>query len=120
MAFLDDVIRKTQKAGKVVADKAEEVYDYTKTSYNIASLENELDEKLKEIGRLALDTDMNGTEHTKETASFLSEAKAVLAKINEAKRELAQIKNQKICPNCGKQNEKDASFCSGCGGDLSE
>lgn len=120
MAFLDDVIRTTQKAGKVVAETAEGVYDYTKVSYNIASLENELDAKLKEIGGFVLDTDMNGTEHEAEIASVLLEAKAIMEKISEAKKELAEIKNQKLCPNCGKANSKDASFCSECGANLSE
>ncbi len=120
MAFFDDVVRTTQKAGKLVAEKATDVYDLTKTSYILAGLENELKDVLAQIGGYVLDADLTGASHEEEIAAALLKAKSLRADIEEAEKKKYDLKNQTVCPDCGKANEKGAAFCSACGKKLGE
>ena len=71
MAVLDDIMRKTQQVGKVIADTATDVYDYTKVTYNIAALENRLNAVLIKIGQYILDKE-NGAENEEYFSTLIS------------------------------------------------
>lgn len=120
MAFLDDVVRKTQKAGQVIADKATDVYDYTKTSFNIASLENKLNEKLIAIGTFVLNGKEGKEQDENILAALLDEAAALKNQISAVKAERGEIRNQVICPACGKENAKSSAYCTACGTKLND
>ena len=40
--------------------------------------------------------------------------------IEEKQRQIAEIKNVVICPECGEEVEKDTSFCPNCGHDFDD
>ena len=118
MAFFDDVVKTTQKAGKAVAQKATEVYDLTKINLDIAGLENKLDDAFVEIGKLVFDRETKGAE----IDAPLAEAIAAAAELNEqleaAKQSRRELKKQAVCPTCGKVTDADAAFCSACGAKI--
>ncbi len=120
MAIIDDVVRKTQQAGKFVADKATDVYDLTKASYALASLENKMDALMKQIGTLTFEEKTDGAAHEEELAALFESAKVLREEIIEARMKKAALKNEIACPECGKSNDKDAAFCSSCGKKLKD
>lgn len=120
MAVLDNIMRKTQEVGKVIADTATEVYDYTKVSYNIAALENKQKQALAALGAYVLETE-NGAEPDEEKYNeLLAAAKEIDEQIATAKGRRSEIKNETICSNCGKANAKDSAYCSSCGAKINE
>ena len=120
MAIIDDVVRKTQQAGKFVAEKATDVYDLTKASYSLATLENKMDGLMKQIGTLTFEEKTEGASHEEKLSGLFEEAKALKEEIIEARVKKASLKNEIACPECGKFNDKDAVFCSACGKKLNE
>ncbi len=120
MAILDDIMLTTQKVGKAIADTATDAYDYTKASYNIASLESKLQDALAEIGRYTLRVHQGGSEDEEMLASLLAHAKALTEELEQVKCKRAEIKNQVICSACGHPNAKDSAYCSACGAKLAQ
>ena len=120
MAIIDDVVRKTQQAGKFVAEKATDMYDLTKASYALASLENKMDGLMKQIGTLVFEEKMGAPAREDELAKLFEEAEALHGEILEARVKKAALKNEVPCPECGKSNAKDAEFCSSCGKKLQD
>ncbi len=120
MAIIDDIVRTTQKAGKVIADTATDVFDYTKASYNIASVENKLKEVLIEIGCYTVAMHKDGTQDEEKLGKLLEREKALSAQLAQLKSDRAEIKNEIVCPSCGKHNVKESAFCNACGTKLGE
>lgn len=120
MAILDDILRTTQKAGKAIADTATDVYGYTKTSYNIAALENKLKDILVQIGQYTVEEHKSGKSDAQQLELLLKQVEEVEKQIEQAKGERAEIKNEVICAACGKSNPKNNTFCAACGAKLAE
>lgn len=120
MAILDDIMLTTQKVGKAIVDTATDAYDYTKASYNIASLEGKLQNALAEIGRYMLQVHKGGAEDEEMLATLMAHASELEDKLEQVISDRAEIKNQVICSACGHANSKDNTYCSACGAKLAE
>lgn len=120
MAFMDEVVRKTQKAGQVIAEKATDVYGYTKSSFSIAALENKFNDKLIEIGAFVLDNSDGMEQDEQVLADLIAQAKELKEKISTERVERSKILDEVNCPTCGKANAKDAVYCSACGNKLKD
>ncbi|MBQ6947957.1 MAG: hypothetical protein IJN42_07905 [Clostridia bacterium] len=120
MTILDDIFRTTQKAGKVIAETATDVYDFTKVSYNLATLENKLKEVLVKIGRYTVNEHRHGGGDAEHLELLLSQVEELEIQIDKAKEEKAEIKNEVICHSCGHNNSKKNAFCAACGAKLGE
>ena len=120
MAIFDDIVRTTQKAGKVIADTATDVYDFTKVSYNLAALENKLKEVLIKIGRYTVDAQHNEQPDEEYLSLLLSQVEELEIQIEKAKGQRAEIKKEVICPECNHSNPKNNAFCAACGAKLAQ
>ena len=58
----------------------------------------------------------NGEETDFENA--LAKIDAKIAKIAELEEKLRQLKGNKLCGMCGKNNDAEAEYCSACGNKL--
>ena len=59
----------------------------------------------------------NGTDNEALKAS-VEEIKEKISAIEAAKKELAEIKNKRVCPKCAASIEKTSIFCNYCGEKL--
>ncbi len=116
MAFIDDVIDNVQKAGKIVADKATDVKDFTVLEYKVLSLKSTINDKYKELGKHVYTKSQSGGEPTGKTAELLNELSTLNGELNEL---LEQVKKyKKTCSACGAHASGSAAFCKKCGTKL--
>ena len=85
MDFMDNLLDKTQRAGKYAYDKAVEVKDTVKLEFNASTLRNRIADQYKELGRLTY-------LRRKGDTSLDDVIDQVISKIDENKQELAEVK----------------------------
>ncbi len=118
MFTFEEIIKKTQKVGKTVVDKASDVYDYTKLSVQSASISNQLEEEYAALGKLVYLEKVKGKDTVAEQEKKIEEIGEMLLRQKEKQAAKAEIKNQKQCPSCGRSVSQSDIFCAECGAKL--
>lgn len=88
----------------------------TKISTQISGEKREIDQEYKKIGEIIYRRISKGEFEADEELKKLAEGIDVHRdKMNTLKEQLADVKGQQICPNCGELIPKDVAFCPKCG-----
>ncbi len=105
---------------KAAIKKTSESVNTLKLKYAIKDIENNMDSVYKELGKMLYNEYENGAEFEGEYKEKCEKIEGFLSEIDVLRAKIAEISNKQICPNCGKSNEIDAKFCSGCGEEMGE
>ena len=106
------------KAADTASKKAGELVGLTKLNLKIFDLNTEIEIAFKEIGRHVYLTHTGANVDSQVIEDKISSIDEKYARIAEIKSELAAKKHTVVCPNCGKECEKDDIFCRICGTSL--
>ena len=105
-------------AAKKVVEKSSEIYNTTKLTYEISKLRDEMNKCYKELGEMFYANYMG-----KDTS--MEDAEAICEKINQLKKdidkvaaEIAFVKGNNVCENCGAEVTKESVYCARCGKEL--
>ncbi len=102
-------------ADKVVK-KSGELFELSKVKLNILSTKSSIDTSLKKLGELVYTSQKQSDEQDAEKLeAAITEIDLLYEKLSEYEDAVADLTNKKICPDCHKQNDSGASFCSQCG-----
>ena len=114
MEFFDQFSDTLISTGKMVGEKAKDIADVTKLSYQIRALEQEIHETYQELGKVLYEANEAGEELPDESDVFevIREKKE---EVDELRAQIKIIKGVEICPFCGKEIVKNAAFCPHCG-----
>lgn len=116
--FDNEIFDKAKEVFDVACKKTGEVVSAGKQRFDIATMENRLEKAYNALGKVAFKViEENGTEN-EELKAAVADISTKIAEIEEAKKELAQIKNKRICPKCSMAIEKTSVFCNYCGEKL--
>jgi rubrerythrin len=117
MSFFDSVKETVTNAGTATASKAKELAEITKLKNAIATKEREIKDAYEEIGKLYYETHKDAQEvGFSDAIDQIDAAKQVIA---QKQAELNEVKNVKICPNCGSVIDEGSMFCAKCGQSVS-
>lgn len=103
------------KTAENVGSKATDVYNASKVNLKILDITTDIEIIYKEIGRLIYATHTSEETSTESLDEMLETIDAKMRQIEELRSSVASDKATKICPSCGRKNESDSNFCSGCG-----
>ncbi len=103
------------KTAENVGNKATDVYNTSKINLKILDLTTDIEIIYKEIGRLIYAAHTNEETSTESLDEMLDTIDEKKRQIEELRASVASDKATKICPSCGRENEGDSNFCSGCG-----
>jgi len=106
------------KAADVASKKAGELLEVTKLNLQVFDLNTEIEIAFKEIGRNVYLTHTGADVDPQVIEEKISAIDEKYARIAEIKKDLASKKRTVVCPNCGKECEKDDIFCRICGTSL--
>ena len=106
------------KATKTVVTKSNDIVEMTKLRYAISDGEQEISKLMREIGKCVYDAYKNNTEPSETINVNCAVIDEKYAQLDDMRAKLNTIKKITECAQCGKQNDKDAVFCSGCGAKL--
>ncbi len=113
MAFIDEFVEKTKKAGKFVCDKAEDAKDFVSLEYKALKLKTQINEQYKLLGELIYKLSVTENEECGDTQVFIDEITSLKTELDTVTEEMTKFKN--ICPECKNTNAQNASFCNKCG-----
>ncbi|MBO4407551.1 MAG: hypothetical protein J5849_07605 [Clostridia bacterium] len=105
-------------AAETLGSAGKTVYKRSKLAVEEADVRRELRDTLARLGRLYVDLRTGGADDLSPVDELVDKVEALDEKLYQIKAKKESEKKTKDCPFCGRKNEKDASFCSGCGGAL--
>lgn len=118
MAFLDNLTKKVGDAAKTAAKKSGELVETTKVNMAISSEEDKIKVIYAEMGKYIYSKYKGGENIDPNLIQNCQLIDGVEENIVALKEKLMQIKNAKVCPNCGQQVELSTVFCPKCGSNL--
>lgn len=113
---MDRIISEIKNTASKVAKKSGELVELSKVKLNIGNTKSGLNANFRLLGEMIYfsQKEENEIEHEKinETIQKIDELYEKLAELEFIEAGLA---NKKLCPECHKQNDTTATFCSSCG-----
>ncbi len=102
-----------------VADRAmkrtNEVTNLVKLKLAVKSSEGKLSSVYEEIGRLFYTAERSGEDCTSDIAAFIMKADKLKADIASYTKQIAKLRNIRICESCGNEIDQNVNFCPVCG-----
>ena len=117
MAFFDKLSETLVNASKDVSQKAKDLSGVAKLTMDIHTKEDQVQKMYAQIGKLYFEEHKDDDPAVYEQMTQIKEALAV---IEDMKKELMELKGAKICPRCGKEIDKEDTYCKSCGAKLEE
>ena len=117
MDFFDKLGKKASEAYKATADKTGKLAKETKLKFKIGELKNQINDIYKEIGKKVYEKHIREEEICikKEVEEQCTKIDVLSAEVDNLLKQCLELKNQKQCPKCYKQIDKEAKFCPYCG-----
>lgn len=113
MALFDDLSKKITEVSQTTIQKTKGFADTAKINSLIAEEEKKVKYNYSEIGRLYVS--LHGDDAEAPYANLVQGAKDALARIDEYRRQISNIKGLIRCENCGNEIPPTGPFCSFCG-----
>lgn len=121
---MERIISEIKSTADKVAKKSGELVELSKAKLNIANTKSDISANFKLLGEMVYIAQRDDTEINPERLD------EIIAKIDVLYERLADfneivtgLMNKKLCPECNKTSDAEASFCSNCGyrfGDTDE
>lgn len=108
--------RAVDQAGK----KAGELWEITKISMRINELKEEMESYYKKIGELVFQTHHDPNCDNACVDEWLVKMDEIEQEIAELREKMTDLKQVRLCPECGKKLDREDSFCRYCGKGMEE
>lgn len=115
MSFINKLGKKLGEATQTATKKSSELMETTKLNSEIKSERNKINKYYLEIGKKVYGTYSEDDEIFEGFEEVSNEINNSKAKIQELNERLLEIKNIKICSNCGHELPKESTYCDKCG-----
>ncbi len=117
--MMERILSELKNTADKVAKKSGELVEISKVKLSIAGTKSEINTQFKALGEavyLAQKEEYDiGADKVEEIMEKLDELHERLEKLTQMN---SVLKNEKICPFCGKNNPENQSFCGSCGNKL--
>lgn len=119
--LLAKVMNKASAAADYTAKKAEKAVEVTKQNFRLCSVNAEIENLERKIGQIVYRAYQGEPMKQSELDTLLAQLDAATADAAVLRQKLADRKQKKNCPSCGKVVcEEDNAFCPVCGSSLRE
>lgn len=115
MEIFSEIKSKVTETAKSAIKKSNEIVEITKLNIAIGDAQNDINKVLKDIGKIIYDAYKDGDLFNEEIADKCTKIDSKAEEISEMRQKLSELKKVQVCPECGKENEYDAFYCSYCG-----
>lgn len=115
---MEKILSDIKKTVDGAVKKSGELVEITKLKLSISDKKNQIDARLKALGKLVYDA--SGPEYSEQEGaeSLISELNELYSQLKELEERLASLKSEIICPKCGKSCSEESAFCPKCGAKL--
>ncbi|NEZ47573.1 hypothetical protein FDF74_10260 [Clostridium niameyense] len=112
---IDKIKNSIEKGGNVFKKKSQNLLEISKMSVKINSLENNMNEYYKRIGKKVYKNFKDGEKIDKNYIKYCKKIEKLKSEIYSLREEVLKNKDRKLCKVCNEEIEKDSEFCSYCG-----
>lgn len=116
-----NILQRIKDGANRATEKAQGAVEVSKLNGQIAEVEKEMELHFMEMGRSFYEgySDENMSRAEKEMLKHCKACDELKLEIDELRRRIAELKNEKLC-KCGRTVQLDANFCPSCGRSLKE
>ena len=118
MDFFNAIAEKTRSFAGSASKKTGNAVEVSKASIKLSQLESQLRKTFERIGTLVYEESQGFADNSDLTEICIREASSLQVEIRELQDKIKELKAKKICPQCGRENPSDKSYCEGCGTKL--
>lgn len=115
MAFFENLGKNIAGAAQAAAKKSSEIVGVTKLNMNINSEEDKIKVLTAEIGKIVLEKCKAGETFDPELAEKCTAISEIEETIKTLRGKIHEVKNIRVCENCGAELERTITFCPKCG-----
>jgi len=118
MEFFEKAVSKSKEYAKVVEQKAGEAYDIARTRYKIMELKNQISRRYEDIGRAVYARErgeLQEDDECPEVENLMGELDLMNAELENLRKNLADLKGERICEQCKANISKEDAYCRYCG-----
>lgn len=118
MGVIDDVMVNAKAAIDDFGKKATDIADSSILAINANTIKNQLEKKYMELGKAYFENVSAGIHNDDEIDDVVDEIEVLLEQLNAVREKRADLRKQKICPNCKQTLPRNSSFCNKCGAHI--
>ncbi|MDO4477810.1 MAG: zinc ribbon domain-containing protein [Lachnospiraceae bacterium] len=118
--FFSKIGKKISETAQQAADKSSVFVEVQKLNMQIAGENKAIKESCTAVGELVLAQYKEGVEFGPDVKAMLDTILAHERTVEALKANISDLKGERFCPNCGKEQTEDAIFCGHCGTKLPE
>ena len=107
------------KAAKDLTGRAETIYETQKLKNKISGEKQQIEKALADLGRIVYRRYQEGISVEEAENEICVQIDERYQQIKRLKKEAEELKEQRVCPNCGSIVGKNDAFCSKCGASCS-
>lgn len=113
---MERIISEIKSTADKVVKKSGEIYELSKVKLSIANTKSDINSNFKILGEMVYIAQRDGTDtNSEKLEDAISKIDSLYEKLAELNDIATGLMNKKLCPECDKTNDINASFCSGCG-----
>ncbi len=113
--FFENLSRTFSKTADKVVKKTDEIVKVQKVKNKKSTLQNQADKAYKNIGRMIYEEYLEGRPLPEDIAKVCEKIKKLEKEIDACTSEIADLKGEAVCENCGSPIPEGADFCMKCG-----
>lgn len=103
------------KAAKDLTGRAETIYETQKLKNKISGEKQQIEKAMADLGRIVYRRYQEGISVEEAEDAICVQIDERYQQIKRLKKEAEELKEQRVCPNCGSIVGKNDAFCSKCG-----
>lgn len=103
------------KAAKDLTGRAETIYETQKLKNKISGEKRQIEKAMADLGRIVYRRYQEGISVEEAEDAICVQIDERYQQIKRLKKEAEELKEQRVCPNCGSSVGKNDAFCSKCG-----
>ncbi len=107
------------KAAKDLTGRAETIYETQKLKNKISGEKQQIEKAMADLGRIVYRRYQEGISVEEAENEICVQIDERYQQIKRLKKEAEELKEQRVCPNCGSIVGKNDAFCSKCGASCS-
>lgn len=118
MGILDNVYASVKNYADVAGKKVNKVIDVSKLRLTISQINSEISKRYGELGEYIYDSKKNGDLSEEEISLKIAEIDDLYSQVSSIAKQVAEIENKAVCPECGRQIPIDSAYCAFCGSKI--
>jgi ribosomal protein L40E len=115
MSIFDNIIKIVTDTAKVATKKSGELVEVTRLNMNISAEQDKIDKICLSIGKTIYEAFKKGERAPDNFIESCKDATEHEENIKNIKQKILELKNLKICAECGAELDADTAYCSKCG-----